>query len=67
MFVIGETNIIILFLIRIIIANASLGGIIVFADIVNASTIAILLRLIELRTHFAPNTTAFTNVMHTGY
>jgi len=41
------------------------AGIIVFADIVG--TIAILLRLIELRTHFAPNTAAFISVMHTGY
>lgn len=65
-FIIDKINII-LFLIAIIIANASLGGIIVFADIVNAGTIAILSRLIELRTHFAPNTAAFISVMHTGY
>lgn len=37
---------------------------IAFTDIANASTTAVLFRLIELRTHFVPNSAAFTSVMY---
>lgn len=66
MFIVGGTNIIILFLIEIII-DAMLGAVlscIAFTDIASASTTAVLFRLIELRTHFVPNSAAFTSVTY---